>query len=149
MVQIPPYSLGYPGDQAQSAYYPGGRQITSDEIAMVSRALEEQSIFQENTRIRKASSSNVPTFEVLQASVEEHTQIDEFVLPEPGGVIRLKRGDHLEELERICSALSEASKHAANDSQRLFISQYIESFKTGSLDIYHDSQRARIRDKSE
>lgn len=90
----------------------------------------------------------MPIFEVLQASVEKDAQPEEFILPGSRGVIRLIRGDHSQELDRICSALSEASAQAANDNQRLFISQYIESFKTGSLDFYRDSQRAWIKDKS-
>lgn len=106
------------------------------------------SIFPENTRIRKVASSQTPIFEVLQASIEKDKQIREFLLPESTGVLRLVRGDHSEELQCICSALSEASKHAANDTQRLFISQYIKSFTTGSLDVYRDSQRTWIKDKS-
>lgn len=148
MVSTPPYSLGYPGDQAQSAYYPGVCRITLDEIAMVSRALEENSVFPENTRIQKVASSGMPVFEVLQASVEKNAQVLEFLLPGSKGIVRLVRGDHSEELDRICFALSEASKHAANDTQRLLISQYIESFKTGNLDVYRDSQRTWIKDKS-
>jgi dipeptidyl-peptidase-3 len=62
--------------------------------------------------------------------------------------VNVVRGDHSVELEHICSALSEALKHVANDKQRLFISQYIESFKTGSLDVYRESQRTWVKDKS-
>lgn len=104
-------------------------------------------IFPENTRIRKVASSPTPIFEVLQASIEKDTQIQDFVLPGSSGLVRLVRGDHSEELECICSALSQASDHAANDTQKLFISQYIESFRTGSLDAYRNSQRTWIKDK--
>lgn len=148
ILSTPPYSLGYPGDQAQSAYYPGDCRITQDEIAMISRFLEEKSIFPENTRIQKVGSSQIPTFEVLQASIEKDTQIQEFLLSGSRGLVRVVRGDHSKELECICSALSKASEHALNETQRLFISQYIESFRTGSLDVYRDSQRTWIRDKS-
>lgn len=115
---------------------------------MISRFLEEMSIFPENTRIRKVASSQTPTFEVLQASIEKDTQIHEFRLSKSTGLVMLVRGDHSEELKLICSALSNASKNAANNTQKLFISQYIDSFKTGSLDVYRDSQRTWIKDKS-
>jgi dipeptidyl-peptidase III len=115
---------------------------------MISQFLEEMSIFPENTRIRKATSTPTPIFEVLQASIEKDTQIHEFLLPGSTGLVRLVRGDHSEELGLICSALSNASKNAANNVQKLFISRYIDSFKTGSLDVYRDSQRTWIKDKS-
>ncbi|KAJ9648287.1 hypothetical protein H2199_001140 [Coniosporium tulheliwenetii] len=148
IVSTPPFSLGYPGDLAQSSYYPGSCIICKEEIALVSQALEARSIFPENTRIRKAKSGETPVFEVLQASVEKDEHAQEFPLPDSRGVIRLVRGDHSEELSLICSSLTEASKYAANETQRTFISQYIESFRTGSLHVYRDSQRTWITDKT-
>jgi dipeptidyl-peptidase-3 len=153
MLSVPPYSLGYPGDQAQSAYYPGDNRITRDEIAAVSRHLEGKSIFPENTRIHKVASSQMPIFEILQASVEkdtliQDTQIQDFGLPGSVSLVKLVRGDHSQELEHICAALDQASEHAANNTQKLFISQYIDSFRTGSLDVYRDSQRTWINDKN-
>lgn len=47
----------------------------------------------------------------------------------------------------MCDNLAEASKHAANDTQRKFLTEYVESFRTGSLGIYRDSQRTWITDK--
>lgn len=41
-----------------------------------------------------------------------------------------------------------ASKHAANENQKLFLAQYIESFQTGCLDSYRDLLRIWVRDKS-
>jgi dipeptidyl-peptidase-3 len=106
------------------------------------------SIFPENTRIRKITSDKTPTFEVLQASIEKDAEVEDYPLVGSTVMVRLVRGDHSEELELICSALSEASKYAANDTQKLFISQYIESFTTGSLDAYRESQRSWIIDMS-
>jgi dipeptidyl-peptidase-3 len=48
----------------------------------------------------------------------------------------------------MCESLSEAKKYAANDTQKFFLSQYIESFTTGNLETYRDSQRTWIADKS-
>ena len=142
----PPYSLGYPSGQAQSSYYPGEQRITHDEILAVSQVLEEKQIFIENTRVRKINSDGL-AFEVLQASVKK---TPESVLSAKGAKhsIRLVLGDHSEELRCICSALSEAKQYASDDRQRLFLSQYIESFETGTLDAYRESQRTWIEDKT-
>ena len=141
ILSTPPFSLGYPGDLAQSAYYPGLCIISKDEIAVVSRALEDRSIFPENTRIRKVKSNGLSVFEVLQASTEKDVTPQEISLPGSKGTVRIIRQDHSEELAHICSSLAEASKYAANENQTSFLSQYIESFRTGSLHAYRNSQR--------
>ena len=148
MMTVPPYGLGFPSDRAQSAYYLGGSIISQEEITLVSRALEEHSILPENTRIRKIWDPQVQTFEVLQASVDQDPHPVEFSSPTLKGTIRIQRGDHSDELAKICSCVSEAIPYAANDKQQLFLSQYLKSFQTGSLDIYRDSQRIWIKDKS-
>lgn len=148
ILATPPFSLGYPGDLAQSAYYPGLHIISKEEIALVSQALEGWSIFPENTRIRKVESAGTTVFEVLQASVEEDEICQEFPLPDSKGVVRICRGDHSGELALVCSSLATASKHAANETQKEFLAHYIEIFRTGSLHAYRDSQRIWITDKA-
>jgi dipeptidyl-peptidase-3 len=148
MLSIPPFSLGYPSDVAQSAYYPGDFVITKEEIVLVSKALENRSIYPENTRIRKTKTGIAPVFEVYQASVEKDETALEFPLPQSGGIVRLIRGDHSEELARISLSLDKAREFAANENQKAFISRYIDSFRTGSLHSYRDSQRAWIKDKT-
>ncbi|KAK3897692.1 dipeptidyl peptidase 3 [Staphylotrichum tortipilum] len=139
----PPFSLGYPAETTQTAYYLGS--ITEEEISLVSRVLEQNSIFPENTRIRKAE--NGTDFEVLLASVRTNGTFTTFPLPDGTGSIHLIQGDHAAELEQICAELAEAAKHAANDRQREFLKAYIESFQTGSLDTYRESQRIWVQDK--
>lgn len=146
MMARPPFSLGFPSDLAQSAYYPGDHRMSKDEIALVSRALEDQSIYPENTRIRKVHSLEHPIFEVLQASVQQDDFAQEFSLRDSDGTLRIIRGDHAKELDLICHSLAEASKHAS-ELQKTVLEQYIESFKSGSLHAYRDSQRTWIRDK--
>ncbi|KAH6842422.1 peptidase family M49-domain-containing protein [Chaetomium sp. MPI-CAGE-AT-0009] len=139
----PPFSLGYPSDTSQSTYYLGN--VTEQEIAMVSRVLEQNSIFPENTRIRKADDG--VDFEVLLASAQKGGTPKTFPLPDGEGSVRLVQGDHSAELERICAELSEATYYAANELQRDALRAYIESFQTGSLDTYRESQRIWVRDK--
>ncbi|TGJ79176.1 hypothetical protein E0Z10_g9592 [Xylaria hypoxylon] len=142
---VPPYSLGYPSETTQSSYYPEGN-ITEQEVSLVSRTLEKNSIFPENTRIRKTDGG--ADFEVLIASVESSELSQTFPLLGTKGSVRLVRGDHSEELKNICAELSEAAKHAENDLQRDFLRAYIESFQTGSLDTYRESLRIWVRDRA-
>ncbi|KAI0113626.1 peptidase family M49-domain-containing protein [Nemania sp. FL0031] len=145
ILSIPPYSLGYPSETTQSSYYPEGN-VTEEEVSIVSKALEQNSIFPENTRVRK--SNNGIDFEVLIASVESEDLHQSFPLSDTKGSVKLVRGDHSSELQNICTELSEASNHAANSLQKDFLRAYIEGFQTGSLDSYRESQRIWVRDKA-
>lgn len=111
---------------------------------MVSKVLEENYIYPENTRLQKADNS--ANFEVLLASVEDREAI-QFPLPDGEGSVSVIPGDHSSDLRHVCTELVEASKYAANDQQKEFLSAYIESFETGSLDSYRRSQRIWVQDK--
>ncbi len=141
---IPPFGLGYPSETTQSSYYLG--DISQQGISLVSRLLEQHSLFPENTRIRKAE--NGVDFEILLASVQRGGASPTFPLPDGDRVVRLVQGDHSDELKQICTELSQAVKYAANDRQRGFLQAYAESFQTGSLDAYRESQRIWVRDKA-
>lgn len=145
---MPPYGLGFPSHTAQSMYYPGDSIITREEISAVSRVLEKHSIFPENTRIQKVSGPKAHIFKVLRASVEHDIQPFILEIPSLGATMEIKCGDHSEELARICNSLSEAKKYAANKKQEDILSHYIESFRTGDLEAYRNSQRTWITDKS-
>src|SRR5204863_1140868 len=108
IVKTPPYSLGYPSDQAQSAYYPSVPHITQQEIVLISRYLEGRSMFPENTRIRKITTDQTITFEVLQASIDKDEERPGFKIPGLEGSVRIVRGDHSEYLKKICDELSQA-----------------------------------------
>lgn len=149
ILSTPPFTLGYPSGTAQSAYYPGHCDISSYEVEAISHTLQELSILPENTRISKSIVAGTSTFSVLQASTETGISSHEFQLKlDTKSVIQLVSGDHCDELKQICASLTEASNYTANDTQKLFISQYIESFHTGSLHAYRDSQRTWVKDKA-
>lgn len=117
---------------------------------MVSRILEQNSILPENTRIRRANNS-ADDSEVLVGSVQrddDASRIRTFPTPGLKGVIRLIRGDHSSALENICNELTQAAKFAANDTQVNFLRKYEESFQTGSLNTYRESQRIWDRDEA-
>jgi dipeptidyl-peptidase-3 len=67
---IPPFSLGFPSDTAQSMYYPGRCKITPQEIKTISHAMEQRGIFPENTRIEKIENDGCFSYHVLQASAQ-------------------------------------------------------------------------------
>ncbi|KAI8633195.1 peptidase family M49-domain-containing protein [Xylariaceae sp. FL1651] len=140
----PPYSLGFPGNLAQSSYYLGDH-ISKEEITFVSKALDAQSIYPENTRVRKSGPN---LYEVLQASVDSTQPAQSLETPNSSIEIRLVRGDHAADLERVCDNLSKAASYAANETQRKFLAEYIESFRSGNLEVYRESQRTWVSDKA-
>ncbi|KAI9686372.1 MAG: hypothetical protein M1822_003717 [Bathelium mastoideum] len=149
LTSIPPFSLGYASDRTQSAYYPSPDAVSEQDAFRVSSVLESHSIFPENTRVRKAVDSNgSETFEILQASVERDENARELTSKEPSSRFHLVRGDHAEDLAKICASLEAAVRYAANDAQRSYLLKCIESFRTGDLDAYRESQREWVRDKA-
>ena len=141
MLAVPPFSLGYPSNNADSAYYPGTEPISQPEIAKVSEAMEKHDIRSENTRLRKVIEGGKPVYHILQASVETDETLRQLAHD-----IFLVRGDHAKELEKVILALSDASKHIANSKQSLFLKQYIETFRTGDLNAFQESQKAWVTD---
>ncbi|KAF2228173.1 peptidase family M49-domain-containing protein [Elsinoe ampelina] len=144
MYAVPPYSLGFPGSQTSSAYYPGAEQISQEEIAMVSQESQKHSIYPENTRIRKVRSDDDITFELLQASVETGL-VAELRIAATDYRIKILRGDHSQALRKVCESWEEAIPHATSDPQREYIKQYIQSFRTGDLNIYRESLKKWMR----
>ncbi|KAJ5710995.1 hypothetical protein N7488_005151 [Penicillium malachiteum] len=146
MLAVPPFNLGYPNDSAQSGYYPGAGLISPEEIANVSAKMNEHSIVPENTRIQKMIIDGKPVYHLLQASAETGTPKN--ALLEMSNDILLVRGDHSEELSKVCSDLMNAKEYASNSRQTHFLEHYIESFLTGSLEAYQESQKGWVKDVS-
>ncbi len=143
---IPPSNLGYPSDVAQSSYYHGLR-VSPEEVSSVSKLMSSNNIYPENTRILKHNSNGRIALDILQASVEtdpEPRHLD----GESSPSITLVRGDHGESLNKICECLQEASNYASNPLRKSYIEKLIESFRTGDINTYKDSQRFWIKDKS-
>lgn len=146
---VPPFSLGFPSEVAQSMYYPSGDEdkLTRDEIENVSRAMELHGVYPENTRItRSHNGTEKSTFLVLQASSRNTYQNERTFPLEGDSEIILKPGDHAAELSRICGELKQAQEFAANDLQRRVIEQYTSSFHSGDIEPYRESQRTWVRD---
>lgn len=143
----PPYNLGFPSDIAQSAYYPSDLQINYHEIDKISKIQGDNGFHPENTRLRKESSNHKTIFEVLQASAEQDDEAQALFSSEDLQV-SLQRGDHAVELKKICGCLEEARKYATSSLQEQTISKLIQSFMTGDMETYRDSQRIWVKDRN-
>lgn len=108
--------------------------------------MNKYSIGPENTRIRKLVTDSQPVYQLLQASTD--TGVPTNNLHELADDIFLVRGDHCEELSKVCFALTEAENYAGNSKQTQFLAHYIECFRTGSLEAFQESQKAWVTDVS-
>jgi dipeptidyl-peptidase-3 len=142
----PPYNLGFPSDIAQSAYYSGMSRVNHNEVNRITKIMEGNSISPENTRLRKHDSNEKPSFDILQASVEADGLAQELSYHDSGESVRLVRGDHSQELKKICECLEEALHYVANPLQEQTLSKYLESFRTGDMEAYKESQRVWVKD---
>ncbi|GLA68592.1 hypothetical protein AtubIFM55763_005333 [Aspergillus tubingensis] len=151
MISLLPSSLGHPGPFTQSSYYLGEDCLeSSEDIAMISKLMEDQSILPENTRLKAYQNSNTRCYDIMQASVAE----DKVELEGFGGSgasdkkVFLVKGDHKEELKRVCDCLQQAIPYASNAAQVEMLRQIIDSFQTGSLEAYRESLRIWVNDKA-
>jgi dipeptidyl-peptidase-3 len=140
-----PLALGFPSDIAQSSYYPGELRISREEISDVSHILTKFGIDPENTRLSKTIVGQKSCFDVLQSSVEEDS-LPQVIYDESGLMIRIIRGGHRSELSLVCHYLEHAKGSAANQLQKSFISKYQQSFITGDMESYKNSQREWVKD---
>jgi dipeptidyl-peptidase-3 len=134
--------------------------VNHEEAEPVTKLIEARKIAPEpeNTRLFKAArssasgSEDLDVFEILQASAEADAKPRFLADIEVGGKRRakvfLRRGDHSVEMTKICANLTEASKHAANDTQRLALSQLIQTFRTGDYQAFHAAQKIWVQDKA-
>ncbi len=142
----PPFNLGFPSEVAQSAYYPSHDRIDQHEINKINQILGEKGIHPENTRVEKQWNSGRTTLRVIQASADKNKKASSLFSSEDCEVV-LDCGDHSEELRKICECLKEARNYSANPIQKQIISKYIESFSTGDMEAYRDSQRLWVKDR--
>jgi dipeptidyl-peptidase-3 len=142
-----PASLGFPGPNAQSNYYPGPEILSRQEIVEITKVLEDRSIEPENTRIQKSVQDGQVVYNVLQGSTETGSEEITSQIVGADVTIRVMKGDYADVLRKVCASLSAASEYAATDSQRAVLDDYIRSFTTGSLDAYRDSQKKWVVEK--
>jgi dipeptidyl-peptidase-3 len=147
MLEGPPFVVGYPSDSAQSAYYPGEQRITKEEITRVSNLMLDQRIEPENTRIRKVTEDRQTVFEVLQASTDPKS-LRQWDNVDGLGTIRVRGGDHADELSRVCASLLLAKEYVENETQAQVIDHYTRNFQTGDMEAFRDAQKVWVKDKA-
>ena len=114
----------------------------------MSQILEKKGVYPENTRIEKIFEEGHIVYRVLQASTdiesnESHLRIN---IPNSSDEIIIALGDHAEELKKVCQYLERARGYAANLQQKAVIDQYLETFRTGEVEAFKESQRLWVKD---
>ncbi|KAL2850880.1 dipeptidyl peptidase III [Aspergillus pseudodeflectus] len=151
MYQQPPASLGPPGPFTQTAYYFGDNCLESPEVlSSISKLMEDLSIHPENTRLQRYKESGTDCYDILQASVDESTEVLNSTTYRSleDKHIRLVRGDHREELEQVCRCVRRASRYTSNPAQQQVLHQTMDSFLLGDLELYREAQKTWITDKA-
>jgi dipeptidyl-peptidase-3 len=147
--------LGFTDEGHLTTYYPDSPTITKDEITAVNKWMEDRGLLPENTRVRKTADG---VFEILIASAVTSVppkggdigSQTEFVVtdgPLEGKTIKLVYGDYSKEMSLISDYIRAAAENADNETQEKMHLAYGESFETGSLYAFKDSQRHWIRDQ--
>jgi len=147
MLAVPPYTLGYPSEVAQSSYYLGDSPATKEEVAAVAKVMEKHGVWPENTRLRSTTEDGLRVFEILQAT---SAAADPVPLESglPGAVFRVNPGDHAAELSKVCAELQAAAGYASNAAQAELMREYIAYFRTGRVEAFRQAQRTWVSDNS-
>lgn len=147
--------LGFADEGHMTTYYPDSPDITQGEIAAVASWMQKTGLLPENTRLRKTKDGN---FELIIASarssapneggdIGKETQYKLEDGPLTGKTITLVYGDYAKEMSAIASYIIKAAENAENQTQQKMHLAYAQSFDTGSLLAFKDSQRFWIRDQ--
>lgn len=131
--------LGWPEKGHVSSYYPGGN-VTQKEIEAVNSALAARGIMPENTRVTKEDGHLV----VLVASASDSAAPSRVTVD--GKPLVFRFGDHKHEFRYVVDHIKEAAKYAANDTQRVMLAHYADSFESGSMVAHKALQVAWVKD---
>ncbi|RMZ14848.1 hypothetical protein D0864_00052 [Hortaea werneckii] len=140
-----PNMLGLPSPTAQSTYYQASSPITKHEVAEITEIAAQSGIYPENTRLVKNVIGEKRRFDIVQASVEKDAAAKPISYIHDRQV-RLVRGDHSSELQRICECLQKASRSTEHAAKKTYIAKLCRAFQTGDMEEYKDSQRVWVHD---
>lgn len=119
----------------KNSYYLGG--IKEEQIKIVDNILSTKGISFLNTRLLMI---NPNKFVCLISSInEKKEELSENVIA--------YYGEFKAFLKRVNEYLEEARKVCSNETQKIMLQYYIESFQTGSIQKHQDSQREWLKDK--
>ena len=150
--------FGFPGEGHMSCYYPDSPDITKQEITQVGEFLAKKKLLPENTRLRKTKDGN---YEVLIASSlskpnanpDVSTSLNNGDLtwsieegPLKGNKLTLVFADHQEQMAKASENIEKAGLYAANENQKKMMDEYAQSFSSGSLIAFKESQKLWVKD---
>lgn len=135
--------VGFPDEKGQSSYYTAN--CTSVDAKFVDDFCQVKNLSPLNTRLSKDDKGN---FELKICSAMK----DSVKLPLLGEhefkdkKIKVTCEDFGVFMKDVVASMEEAAKHAANETQKKMVLDYIEHFKFGDVEKHKDSQRHWIKD---
>ena len=136
------------GSDGVSSYFSNSCDRKDAELA--DKFMQANSVDAENTRLVKVQSQAdlAPSYQVVLAS-ELEADLENSISGEVDGCgFRVVRGDYAPLLGKVNGFLEKAVEHASNDTEKAMLRDYIESFRTGSLQKHKDGSLHWIRNKS-
>ena len=120
------------------------------QIEDIQKFMEANQILAENTRlVKKELEGGKVEFVLLKASGTKKPHSDdeklEYDLPD-GNKLKIQYGDYEREMALIADSLEKAIPHAANETQKNMLEQYVKSFRSGSLEAHKESQKYWVKD---
>ncbi|KAI5997175.1 peptidase family M49-domain-containing protein [Pisolithus albus] len=126
-----------------SNYYLG-EVITDEEVSAVQAAAETIGVDVLNTRVRKNGPDD---FTLLVASASKQPPAPhKFSLTSRTARLTVEYGDFSEPLSKVITALQEAKKFTANETQTKMLECYIKSFETGSIEEHKKGSTYWVQD---
>lgn len=138
-------SLGF-NPTGKTTYF--SSNCTAEDGNIVKNFMEKRGFEAYNTRVFKDPATNL--YEVRFASVldtNEEEGSEYMKLNNSAEGFILTRGDYSPFLSLVNENLIKAKEYAANENEKQMIQNYIEHFKTGSLDKHKDGSRFWIKNK--
>ena len=134
------------GNDGVSSYFSSNCDRKDAELA--DKFMQANSVDAENTRLVKTlHSDSAASYQVVLASELESEMEDCKIREVEGSQFRVTRGDYSPLLGKVNMFLEKAIEHASNDTEKAMLRDYIESFKTGSLQKHKDGSLHWIRNK--
>ena len=141
-----PYTqLNFPHKGGVTAYF--SRNMTEEDLNLVSEFLASGECVRKgldvlNTRAFKINDSE---FLITVGSANTDGSCN---MTYKEKTFRVEFGEFQEYCAEMNDYLTKALPYVANETQKLMLEKYIESYATGSIPAHKDSQRAWIKDKS-
>ena len=136
--------LGLGGNEGVTSYF-SSNCVRSD-AEKADAFMRENKIYAENTRLVKTNVDGKDKYTILLAS-EETAAGPETSKEMNGAMFELKKGDYSPLLKRVNAYLEKALPFVGNEHEKLMVQDYIESFRTGSLEKHKDGSRHWIKNK--